>query len=150
MKKIDAIIEFIKIAGSVYVLYLFFIKADIVEDVVSSMGFVAKAYFLVIVPYIAGRQFAFHGNTRWSSYLLFFYVATILSVLAGASLGGHVEDADPLFGGGDYILDREVTWKERGSFSIRIFLPVLVSAIAGVRKERSDVKNIGKNFSVYN
>ncbi len=56
----------------------------------------------------------------------------VISFLATNSLGKHIEDADPIYGGGEIIVDRKVTSDERVNHAIFIFVVLIIPITAGI------------------
>jgi len=53
-----------------------------------------------------------------------------------AKYGTHTEDADPLFGGDQVIIDFEPTIKERNISALTMSITLIISAVFGVYKKR--------------
>lgn len=65
-------------------------------------------------------------------------VCAIAAFFAWATYGTHVEDADPLFGGGDVVADFTPSASERDRHGIVTFLVLLVLAGHGTWRGRTD------------
>lgn len=93
---------------------------------------------LVVFAYIMGRHFAVTYKEWWKNYLLVFYGVGILVIMLWAGYGTHVEDADPLFGGGERVIDFIPKPFERDEYAVTIFLTLLIPALYGVYKVRNE------------
>jgi hypothetical protein len=59
-------------------------------------------------------------------------ILLFLSYFLAVGLGTHTEDADPLYGGGETVVDYEVSDKERFEYGISIFLELTIPSLIGL------------------
>jgi hypothetical protein len=62
---------------------------------------------------------------------LTFYGVTVIALMVWAGYGTHTEDADPLFGGGETVVDFVPPAVERDLIGSRIFVDLLLPALLG-------------------
>ena len=140
MSRTRTVIEFVKVGLGLFL--LFFVFNDL--DFVDFFGSVALNWHwgrivLIGLAYaITVRFFEGYKGSLLECWLLVFYGACILSVVSWATLGTRVENADPLFGGGDSIVDFVPSHYERdqvgGGLFLDIFTPCLLGAYVSWRK----------------
>ena len=140
MPKIETIIEVAKVGLGIFVLYFVFDDLDLIAFLKSvflewhwgRLGLIGIAYAISVT------FFRDYKGSLGECCLLVFYVACVLSVVSWATLGTHTEDADPLFGGGETVLDFVPTHYERDQVGAGLFfdllLPALLGAYVGWRK----------------
>ena len=90
-----------------------------------------RALLSAFAFWVALRFFEEYRKQLWQRCLIVFYAACVLSVLGYGNLGTHVEDADPLFGGGDIVVDYEPTNTQRHQAGARVFFGVLIPGLLG-------------------
>ena len=90
---------------------------------------------LVILAYFAGRHFADTYPDEWRNYLLVVYGVGILTLFSWAGYGTHTEDGDPIYGGGETIVDFVPTDVERSNLAFTIFVKYSIAALFGVYKK---------------
>lgn len=134
--EIDIGIEIVKVSALAWFLYYAFNGASLPAALWKPVTALLKAGLVVLV-YLAGHHFATTYEEGWKNYLLVLYGVGILTIISWAGLGTHVEDADPLFGGGETVIDFIPKPGERGDHAINIFLTLLVPTIYGVYKKRN-------------
>ena len=89
---------------------------------------------VAIAYYVSKRLFESGDNGKWplwQCYLHVFYGACVLGLVVWAGYGTHVEDADPLFGGGTTVIDFVPSEIERDLVGSRVFFDVLMPALVG-------------------
>ena len=144
MPKIETIIEVAKVGLGIFVLYFVFDDLDLIAFLKSV--FVEWHWGRVVligITYALSVTF-FDGFKRGlgECWLLVFYGACVLSVLSWATLGTHIEDADPLFGGGETFVDFVPTHYERDQVGAGLFFDLLLPALLGAFV--SWRKNVGR------
>ncbi|MDA2914996.1 hypothetical protein MYX77_13775, partial [Acidobacteriia bacterium AH_259_A11_L15] len=87
---------------------------------------------LVIGAFYFGRHFSNLYEPRWKNYLAVVGIVGIVSLAIWASYGTHMEDSDPIFGGGEEVVDFEPTDKQRNEYGARIFFSLIIPALFGV------------------
>ncbi|MGH8522371.1 MAG: hypothetical protein ACREU9_13330 [Gammaproteobacteria bacterium] len=134
--KIDIGVEIVKVSALAWFLFYAFNDASFPAAVWKPLTALLKAG-VVVLAYLAGRHFATTYDEGWKNYLLVFYVVAVITIVSWAGLGTHTEDADPLFGGGETIIDFVPKPGERDDHAISIFLTLLIPAIYGMYKKRN-------------
>lgn len=97
----------------------------------------ALGYFLAVgwiwIAFRGGREAYEHYRSRFKAILLILTVSLGLAFLSRTNFGTHVEDADPIVGGGDVVTDYEPTAAQRNKAAMLVFLisflPASVSLI---------------------
>jgi hypothetical protein len=95
-------------------------------------------YFLfralvVYLIYKVSRDVSSESKAKsYRLYLSAIIIAGILSWYSGYSYGTHIEDADPIYGGGNQITDIQISDKHKLNHGILIFVVVVTPALIGV------------------
>ena len=91
--------------------------------------------------YLFGKHFFSVYKQQWKNYLTIVGLIGGFAIVVWANYGTHVEDTDPLYGGGREVVDFEPTDKERNEHALKIFLALTIPALVGVYKgkERSEM-----------
>jgi hypothetical protein len=102
----------------------------------------ALGYFLAVgwiwIAFRGGREAYEHYRSRFKAFLLILTVSLGLSFLGRTNLGTHVEDGDPVIGGGDVVTDNEPTDAQRNKVATLIFLiSFLPASISLIPKDES-------------
>jgi hypothetical protein len=129
------IVELIKVCVLGAVLYVAFEKARVPAAMWGSLKLLA-AGALCGIAYSAGRCLATMYAQAWRNYLAVFYGVGIFTVLVWASYGTHIEDADPIRGGGERVVDFVPSDVERAEYGLTVFVSLLIPAILGVSNWR--------------
>jgi|Deesub1362B_J571_1020462.scaffolds.fasta_scaffold02189_1 Na+-driven multidrug efflux pump len=103
------------------------------------LGWLGKAV-IVIVAFHFGRYMSKIHKEKWKSYATVLGITIFLSLVMWGSYGTHVEEADPLFGGGEIVVDFEPTVKERNEYGLIIFFVLTIPALFGVYKGYREIK----------
>jgi hypothetical protein len=86
----------------------------------------ALGYFLaagwIWIAFLGGREAYRHYHSRFKAFLLILTISLGLGFLGRSNLGSHVDDADPVMGGGDVVTDYEPTDAQRHKAATLIFL----------------------------
>lgn len=91
---------------------------------------------LVIIFYGFGKHMANTYSPKWKNYLLVTAAIGFLSLAMWSGYGTHVEDADPLRGGGDIVVDFEPTNDEKNEYGLGMFFKLVIPALIGVYKAK--------------
>ena len=134
-KRLDAGLELVKVGVLAFFLYAAFRAASFATAFWPPFATLLKGA-LVMVSYLAGRHFATTYEEGWKNYLLPLYAAGVLALISWARYGEHTEDADPIRGGGDIVVDFAPTATARADHAINIFVVLLVPSLIGVCKKR--------------
>jgi hypothetical protein len=97
------------------------------------LGFLGKG-LIIVGAFHFGRFFSAYYKHKWRNYLLIAGMVGLLSLFAWSSYGTHIEDDDPIFGGGNTIDDFEPSDEERNTHALTVFLSLLLPACCGVYK----------------
>lgn len=97
------------------------------------LGFLG-AGLVVIGAYYFGRYLSENNRPKWRNYLYVLVVVGFLSLAMCGSYGTHREDADPIYGGGEKVVDFNPTDKQRNEYGLKIFLSLVIPALYGVYK----------------
>jgi hypothetical protein len=106
-------------------------------DVLWKSAIVILKGAIIGIAYFVGRELAYTYKEGWKNYLVLFYGVGILTVVSWVGLGTHTEDTDPLFGGGETVVDFVPTNVEQANHAVTIFLSLLVPALCGMYKKRN-------------
>jgi hypothetical protein len=102
------------------------------------LGYLGKAV-IVIGAFYAGRHMEIDNQPKWFNYLTVLGLCALLSLGAWASYGIHSEDADPLYGGGETVIDFEPTDNERNEYGLTMFFSLSIPALYGVYKKQQTI-----------
>lgn len=124
----------------------YFLFFAIVATVLAAyhFGYAGLAYHfgyagLVLLAYYFGYEMGNAYKNKWQNYFTVFYLVTIVCLALWASYGTHIEDSDPLTGGGETVQDFEPTAKERNEYGLEHLLTFEIAALYGVyRRNRKD------------
>jgi multidrug transporter EmrE-like cation transporter len=133
--KVDGIFEVLKLGAISWLLYVALRSANFEAGLWKPAVHLLGAGFLIVV-YSVSRKLARTYEEVWKSYLLVFYLAGALSLLSWANYGTHVEDADPLFGGGETVVDFVPAEQQRSEHALNLLVLLLVPGFYGVYRER--------------
>jgi hypothetical protein len=98
--------------------------------------FVAFVWMRIVFSFT--RHSANEGARKWKVLGIVFAASLFLAFLSWSNLGTHVENADPVTGGGDTVTDYEPTDAERNQSATLIFLLTFVPAIVALaQKEKT-------------
>jgi hypothetical protein len=88
--------------------------------------YAALKYFLaaawIMAMYRLGKELHQSNGSRLKTFLIILSVSSVLGLLRWSNLGTHVEDADPVTGGGDVVADYEPSAAQRNRAATLIFL----------------------------
>jgi hypothetical protein len=143
-------IETIKVCIALLLLYVVFhgltahqlFQKLVVEWHWGRLLLIALAYYLANSFF---RQHIVSEMPVWKCLLWTFYGSTAIALMLGASYGTHTEDADPLFGGGDVIVDFDPTLVERGLYASQLFVDLLLPALLGTYLARRGLPSASGN-----
>src|SRR5262245_35476518 len=120
------------------------------ESVIGSLFQYVLAYCSLLATYHFARFAATYETERSSkpgpleAYLRCVLACGALGLVLGFGLGTHVEDADPLRGGGEIVVDFEPSALERATFGLKVFLgsllPGLYGTADGLKADRDAAK----------
>lgn len=74
----------------------------------------------------------------WQEYGKVVGACVVLAGLSWANYGTHVEDADPIRGGGQVVSDFEPTKDEQNAHGLTLFFTLTPVAVHGFRRGRGD------------
>lgn len=88
--------------------------------------------FIVYAVYWVAKHLASEVKcSKARAYLYAIGVSLFLAGVSWANYGTHTEDADPLFGGGETVVDFEPTKDQRNRHGLFIFTVLGVTSIVG-------------------
>ncbi|UCE53442.1 MAG: hypothetical protein JSV31_30075, partial [Desulfobacterales bacterium] len=127
--RIDLVVEVFKVAVLGTALYFLFKKADWATVFYGTFGRLLQAG-LIIFAYHFGKEFSNLYSPRWRNYLIIFYGAGILAVLAYAGYGTVTHE------GGYVETIFEFTDAERATAVAKVFFVLLMPGWYGVYKAK--------------
>lgn len=128
---------------------------EYLEVIKQAFYFLFRAY-LVYIIYLLAKSSVLESTVKpLRLYIITILTALFLSWLSSAWLGTHVENADPMFGGGDRITDFNVSDSKRIKYGLGVFIIVVTPAIVGVwnglkGRKLNQKRDSNKNSSVTN
>ena len=89
---------------------------------------------------------------KLKTFVVILGISLLLGFLSWSSVGTHVEDSDPVFGGGDTVTDYEATHSQRNKAGTFIFLLSFLPACAGLLSaaKSADSKSDKRTEEVHN
>ncbi len=114
------------------------------EEVFDRLWHTGVSVGLIFISYFAGKYFVrdYLNPKSWFSliYIVLCIIALSWLIAAGISrnLGTHVEDDDPLRGGGQRVIDRYVSRRERQTLLAENFILLLLPALSALYKVREE------------
>lgn len=140
----DHFVEAAKVCAAI--LFLFFAFNDLSGDLLFRnllMEWHWGRFLTIALAYWFAKEF-FQVSTQkmplWKCLLCTFYGASVITLIVWAGFGTHIEDADPLFGGGTRVVDFVPTAIERDLVGSRLFVDILLPGLFGTylaRRERT-------------
>ena len=115
----------------------------------SSSGSTLLKAGLLYFAFFVGKNFGNLYDKWWANYVTVFVGVAILTFLSWATYGTHMEDADPMFGGGHEVVDFEPTNEQRSSHAAIIFLTLLIPAWLGVYKGQVNLDQPPKSKKLF-
>jgi len=109
------------------------------------LGFLGKT-LIVVGAFYFGRYMGNQYKPKWINYLAVLGIIAFFSLILWSSYGTHTEDADPLFGGGETMIDFEPTKKERNEYGLTMFFVLSIPALYGIYKKQQKVYNTPENL----
>jgi hypothetical protein len=104
---------------------------DITEAVWHGAG-ILFAFYVQYGIFIVAKGLSAEGKCRKVQvYLRAIGASVLLGFAAWALYGTHVEDADPLFGGGTEVVDSTPTDTQRNRYGVTAFMVVAVLTLSG-------------------
>lgn len=100
---------------------------------------------VIVAFYMMGKISVDYFKPQWKAYLAVITAVSILSLISWASYGTHTEDADPLFGGGEVVIDFEATRKERNEHLLKVFLTLVIPALIGVYRGHREMPDMDED-----
>jgi hypothetical protein len=117
-------------------------------DVHSVLDHVLSTYAsfaLVFVPYFFGRLANVYKKV-WQNYLFVFASVAVFCFVLWHDYGTHIENSDPLEGGGERGQDFEPTEKQRNEYGLEKLLTFEIAAMYGVyRGNRNGPSKTGED-----
>lgn len=91
-----------------------------------------KAWFIYVIWSFSRDLSSKSKSARPIVYGKTIAVCAVLAIFAWATYGTHIEDADPMFGGGDRVVDFVPTKEEKNEHGWYIFFSLAIPALIGV------------------
>jgi hypothetical protein len=101
------------------------------------LGYLGKAA-IVIGAFYVGRHMGTKYKPNWVNYFAVLGGIAFFSLIAWSFYGTHTEDADPLYGGGEIVIDFNPTDKERNEYGLTLFFSLSIPALYGVYKKQQE------------
>ena len=94
--------------------------------------FLLFRFFLVYMVYVLANHFASESKChRVKAYIWALGVSAVLAGISWENHGTHTEDGDPLYGGGETVVDFEPTKDQRNRHGMFIFTVLAVTSTVG-------------------
>jgi hypothetical protein len=107
-------------------------------DALLKLGGYALGLGLLYAIYALGRAMgSLYQGPMVTKYLAALGVAGMLGLVSAHSLGTHVEDSDPIYGGGDRVFDYSPSAAERSEHGWFVFFLAAAASIAGLHRGHS-------------
>jgi hypothetical protein len=137
---LDIVVEVVKVAAALLFLYVVF--DDLTPDQVFERTVFDWSWFragIIALAYFLSKKFFEHLKALlWECWLYAFYGVCIITLMGWAGAGTHIEDADPLFGGGMEVVDFLPTDVEKDLAGSAVFVNLLVPALVGAYVARRE------------
>lgn len=98
-------------------------------------SYLGKA-LIVIGAYCFGHAYSAYVQRKWVACILLVMIIGLFSFYLGETLGTHIEDADPMYGGGDRVTDYEPSERTRSEYRWTMFIVLTAPAIIGVLRRK--------------
>ena len=112
----------------------------------------ALGYFLaagwITIAFRGGREAYRYYRSRFKAFLLILAISFGPAFLSRTDLGTHIENADPLMGGGDVVTDYEPTDAQRNQAATLIFLLSFLPGLAGLSLWQKNCPNCGADMEL--
>jgi len=138
VSKKQILFEAFKIVLACFFLYLAFMHTTISEPLMKATRELGSA-LLIVLAYALGRRFSSRYEEWWKNYLLVFVGISAVTVIYWAGIGTHMENGDPMYGGGDTVVDFIPTNSQRSNLAVEFFVTYLVASTVGVYSARRDM-----------
>lgn len=91
-------------------------------------------FLLVYLPYSFGFFMRDTSKPIWRSYLNTMGIVAFVAFVMWGAYGTHVENADPIYGGGDIVQDFQPTDQQRNEYGLSTLLTFEIAALLGVAR----------------
>jgi hypothetical protein len=97
------------------------------------------ATFLVVwLPYFFGWHLGKVYPHKWRNYLTVAGLVAVVCLVLWTSYGTHIENSDPIYGGGDEVQDFVPTETQRNEYGLKLLLALEIAALWGVAVRNHD------------
>ena len=87
---------------------------------------------ILYVAFAGARRLVADGRASpGRAYVATFAIVSFLTLIAWSTYGTHTEDADPIYGGGDTVVDFDPTPAQRNWHGLRVFFFLAIPAFTG-------------------
>jgi len=107
---------------------------EYLDESFQALYFLFRAYIAYMVFVIARHLTKQSTSPRWLAYLWTLAVVMGFTLVSWYTYGTHVENDDPIHGGGETIIDFVSTDEERNKHGVFIFTALLVPSLIGTYK----------------
>lgn len=109
------------------------------DALLSAMGTLFRLGIAALIWKFAREMGKAIRDEGWEAYVKVVGACAFLAFLSWSSYGTHVEDADPIHGGGDVVEDFKPTKQQRDEHGLAIFFTITPLALLGFRKGQNEV-----------
>jgi hypothetical protein len=89
-------------------------------------------FLLVYLPYRFGFYMRGAYKPKWKSYLVVAGSVAFFVFILWSTYGTHIENADPIYGGGDEVQDFQPTDQQRNEYGLSTLLTFEIAALLGL------------------
>ena len=118
------------------------IRAVLVLPTVTEAVLSAASFMIKAAVFFFGIRFGrslYTGKIKIREYFECAFLAAFLALISACTLGTHMENSDPIFGGGDQVEDYTPKPGQRTSHGIKVFV-IVFTALAYGTSTRSRAK----------
>ena len=102
--------------------------------VLSQVGSRYASFLLVYIPYLFGFHMGDAYPLKWRNYFATALAVGIFCLALWGGYGSHIENGDPIYGGGDEVQDFEPTQTQRNEYGLEALIAFEIAALFGVAK----------------
>lgn len=101
------------------------------DTIIDAVFLLLRAGFIYLIFKVAKRMTAATDCSKMKAYFVTIAASSLFAGVLWANHGTHTEDADPLFGGGETVVDFIPTKQERNQHGLFVLIVIGGASLAG-------------------